>query len=179
MLCTFLFHFRMDGGRNLVSGQKLIDKAFALAVEQNCTLAAGGFGNQKMSAGLFTVKAGGVNLHIVHIFQLHAVFFRQTECIPRQGREVCRMFIQTADAARCQNCVFRMNPQDIAVFCLCNDAMAGVSLHQKVFHNGIVHNGDIRQCLYISEQRFCDFLPCDVLMEADTGLCVRAFSGIF
>ncbi len=51
MLCTFLFHFCMDGSRNLVSGQKLIDKAFALAVEQNCTLAAGRFEIRKCLPG--------------------------------------------------------------------------------------------------------------------------------
>ena len=75
-------HLGADGFRQQIPGHQFIGKAFAFGVVQQRALAADRFGDEKTPPWLFGIERSGMNLHIVDIFQRHAVLHAYGQAVP-------------------------------------------------------------------------------------------------
>ena len=88
------------------------------------------------------------------------------------------MFIQTADTACGKDGICCMDVQGIFAGCG-NDTFAYAVFYDPVFHYSMVHYCYIFKFSDAFQQRFCDLLAGNVLMEADTGFGMGTFFCIF
>ena len=179
MLRSLLFHFRKNGVCHHVTGQKLVDKSLPLGVEKDCALASDRLGNEELSATFFLgIESCGMDLNVINMLQLDAVFEGKRDGVTRQVLIVGRMLEDTADAACGKYGIVRPNSGINAVFVVTDDTAALVTFTNEVNHRVVFDDGDIlpRSCGF--KQVRGDLLAGLVLVEQNTLMGVRPLTRV-
>ena len=114
-------------------------------------------------------------MHVVHMFQCHAVFFCDAAAVPGENRIIGGMFVKAADAAGGKNSIFAVDLQRFSVGRLGSHAGTLSVFHQNVGHGGVFHDGDIGKSLHGAQEDGGDFLPGHIFVKTDAGPGVSAF----
>ena len=84
-----------------------------------------------------------MDLHVIHVFQLNAMFACNATRIAGEAREVRRVLVKTADAAGRHDCEARANTIRIALRVFCDNAAAHIVLLDDVDHSRVRANLDV------------------------------------
>ena len=157
---------------------ELVAEALACGVEKDGTLAAAALGDEKGAPGLLGVERRGVNLHVVHVVERHAVRRRYAAAVAREAREVGRTLVEAADAARGENDVACAQLKAPAARVVRHNAHAEAVLDEKVVHAHVLVDLHVGKTPHLREQLGGDLLARDVGVVEDARARMGALAGV-
>ena len=178
VVAALLLHLGENGLGDHVTGQQLLHEALALAVDEDGALAPAGLGDQEGPAGLAGVQAGGMDLHVVQVLQLHTMALGDLQGVAGEAGEVGGVLIVAANAAGGHDGVLSVDGQLVAVLGDCQNTGADAVFLHDVGHGGVLQDLHVGQLLHGGSQLGGDLFAGQVVVEADPGLGVSAFAGV-
>ena len=135
-------------------------------------------GDQEGAPGLLGIERRGVNLHVVHVVERHAVRRGHAAAVAREAREVGRALVEPTDAARGENDVACAQLKAPAARVVRHDANAGATLDEKVVHAHVLVDLHVVKTAHLREQLGGDLLAGDVSVVEDARARVGALAGV-
>ena len=177
MVGTVLFHLCADRCAHHVAGLQFVGKAVPVFIQQQRTLPANRFRNQKATAFSVAVQSRGVDLDIVQVLTGNAVAQGHGDGIPRDVGEVGGVFIQPADAAAGQHHRPCPDSSRFAVRAGSNDTAAGRGIGEEIQQSRMLAQFDVLAAQDLVQQGLGDLVAGNILMEQNARAGVRSLPG--